>query len=235
MRWVWDATRRFPKRPHYELSELNDECEHLIEALLCQRHGAIRYPVTTEDLAVLIEQEAQDLDLYADLAAEGTGVEGVTYFDPGKRPRVAVSADLTNDDRRQNRLRTTLTHEFGHVHFHNFLWTLEAPSHELFEAATLSPRAARCHRDSIIDTRVTDWMEWQAAFACGALLMPARAVRTLVPSAILRRPESSTSSAGTTLIAQVQERFVVSADAARVRLSKLGYLMGDSAEVSLLR
>jgi len=233
MRWVWDATRRFPKRPHYELSELNDECERVVRDFLVERHGTATYPCSTNDLTVLLEREAADLDLFADLSGEGTAVEGVTYFEPGKKPRVAISADLSNDPRRENRLRTTLTHEFGHVHFHNFLWTVEAPTLALFDDA---PRVvqAKCNRDSILHAGAVDWMEWQAAYVCGAVLMPARAVRVLVPSSIVSRPESPDSSAVATLIAKVQARFLVSADAARVRLIKLGYLTPSQNEVPLL-
>jgi len=35
---------------------------------------------------------------------------------------VKISRELSADERRENRLRTTLTHEYGHVHFHNFLF-----------------------------------------------------------------------------------------------------------------
>jgi hypothetical protein len=30
-----------------------------------------------------------------------------------------------------------------------------------------------CKRDGIINARQSDWTEWQAGYACGALLMPA--------------------------------------------------------------
>jgi hypothetical protein len=36
-----------------------------------------------------------------------------------------------------------------------------------------------CYRDNILDAAQTDWMEWQAGYVCGALLMPASKVREL--------------------------------------------------------
>ena len=45
------------------------------------------------------------------------GEEGKTDF-RGKKPDVHISQELSNEPRYENRLRTTLAHEFGHVHFH---------------------------------------------------------------------------------------------------------------------
>ena len=36
-----------------------------------------------------------------------------------------------------------------------------------------------CYRDNILDAAQTDWMQWQAGYVCGALLMPASKVREL--------------------------------------------------------
>jgi len=103
MRWVRDTTGRFPRRPHYEQHELDAACDELV--------GARAEPkLSTDALMVLIERHAADLDLYADLSAEGADVEAVTDFVPGERPRVRISARLSESPRREHRLRTTLAH-----------------------------------------------------------------------------------------------------------------------------
>jgi len=122
MIWVKDKTGRFAQRPHYEPSELDLECESMMAEFLRGRHGKVCYPVSTDDLTVLIEKHVENLDLYADLSAEGTDVEGVTDFLLGKRPRVRISGNLVTRDWMANRLRTTLTHELGHVKFHTFMF-----------------------------------------------------------------------------------------------------------------
>src|ERR1700694_5925641 len=118
MKWVKDRTSRFSLRPHYLPAELDSECEKLISDFLYQRHGRIGYPVSTDDLTVLIETLTSDLDLYSDLSNEEGEVEGVTDFFSGRRPMVRISRHLTLDPGMNNRFRTTLTHELGHVKFH---------------------------------------------------------------------------------------------------------------------
>jgi hypothetical protein len=133
MKWVKDRTGRFTRRPHYLPAELDDECEQLITSFLKSRYGSIKYPITTDDLTVLIESLTDNLDLYADLAGEEGEVQGVTDFVPRRRPKVRIAKRLTEDKRMRNRLRTTLTHELGHVHFHSSLFDGER-SGDLFAA-----------------------------------------------------------------------------------------------------
>lgn len=214
MRWVRDLSGRFPKRPHYETGELDRACEDLIRELQATR--AARFPISTDDLSVLIEQRAADLDLYADLSEEGADVEAVTDFLPGERPRVRINHRLSEDSRRAHRLRTTLAHELGHVVFHNFIWWFDQGSLDAATATALSPR---CHGRQLAGT--ADWMEWQANYAAGALLMPLeRLTRTLGRAeAVWVR-----SSQGRDRIGLVQRTFDVSSQAAGVRLFQLGYL-----------
>jgi Zn-dependent peptidase ImmA (M78 family) len=84
---------------------------------------------------------------------------------------VSISIDLTEDTRRENRLRTTLTHEYGHVRFHAYLWDIEPPSPDLLRRLPNGNKII-CKRDTMIDAKQTDWMEWQAGYICGAILMP---------------------------------------------------------------
>ena len=125
MKWVPDRTGRFHRRPHYEPDELNKTCESLVSEFLQRRHGRVKYPVSTEDLTVLIESSAGDLDLYADLSGEEGEVEGVTDFFRSREPSVRIASRLSTDPRMENRLRTTLTHELGHVKLHAFMFEVE--------------------------------------------------------------------------------------------------------------
>jgi hypothetical protein len=54
MKWVRDATGRFPKRPHYLPEELDAECEKIVHDFLLNRYGRVEYPVRTDDLTVLL-------------------------------------------------------------------------------------------------------------------------------------------------------------------------------------
>lgn len=175
-RWIRDDTGRFERRPYYEADELDRECEAIVEAHLRRRHGEVRYPIATDELHVLIERHGARIDAYADLSEHGSDAEGMTKFVPDEPPLVMISRALATDPRRENRLRTTLAHEFGHVHFHGPLYA------ELFRkrsgnADCEGPAQGVCKRDDILDAPNTDWMEWQAGYVCGAILMPAAATR----------------------------------------------------------
>jgi len=236
VKYVSDQTGRFSQRPHYLPKELDRECESAIVDFLKEQNGEARFPVTTDDLTRMIERDTDDLDLYADLSGFGPTVEGLTEFRPGQKPFVKISAELSEDERRQNRLRTTLTHEWGHVRFHAYLWDLEPPRPDLLAH---SPDATRqiCKRETIINAKQTDWMEWQAGYVCGAVLMPLTRLQRLVGSYQeaqgLYGSLDAQSAHATRLIAEVQEAFGVSAEAARIRLLKLGLIGRADAGPSL--
>lgn len=226
MKWYLDPTGRFPQRPYYEGEELDRECEAIVAAFLKREHGAVAYPITTNDLTILIEREAGSLDLYADLSAQGEGVEGMTEFFRRGKPAVHVAAELLESGR-ENRLRTTLTHELGHIKFHGFLWTFEAP--QLPRGIGQAAPSPRCHRETIIGANQVDWLEWQAGYASGALLIPLSALKRTVREA---RKEAGVfgdvavgSPAGQEIIRKVQQGYQVSADAARVRLLQRRFLV----------
>jgi hypothetical protein len=236
VKYVPDRTGRFSQRPHYEPKELDRECENIIAGFLKERHGAAKYPVSTDDLTVLIERDSESLDQFADLSSYGRNVEGLTHFQPGRKPRVRISACLAGDENRQNRLRATLAHEYGHVRFHAYLWDLEPPGPDLLKS---NPNASMqiCYRDNILDAAQTDWMEWQAGYVCGALLMPASQVRELAGAYLeshgLFGVVGQRDLHGLALIESARTGFEVSADAARIRLLKLGILGAASAGPSL--
>ena len=84
VRMIPDKAGRFARRPFYDRRELDNECEGLIRDLLLKRRGEVEYPVSTDDLTMLIELHDADLDPYADLARFGQDVEGVTEFFPDR-------------------------------------------------------------------------------------------------------------------------------------------------------
>ena len=227
MRYVRDQTGRFAERPHYEPKELDIMFERIIVDFLKAQHGKVAFPISTDDLTVLIERDAEDLDPYADLSPYGDGVEGVTEFTPGRKPRVRIAEALATSDNHENRYRTTLTHEYGHVRLHGYLFSLSGSGPGLF-GTPAKPNVIACKRDTMVSAARTDWLEWQAGYACGAALMPATHAR-LVADGYRKNmdvygPVPATSLHGQALIDTLVERFQVSRDAARVRLSILGFL-----------
>ena len=242
MKLVPDRSGRFGMRPFYTPTELDAECEELISEFLARHRGRVEWPVRTDDLVTLLEEHVESVDLFADLTSLGAEVEGVTDFFPGNRPQVRIAATLSASPNQENRLRTTLTHELGHVHFHRYLFDLADQNGELFDrwagatkskgkagaepakggAAQASPQ---CRRETILDAKEVDWMEWQAGYACGAILMPRAPLRALVRAFGQQRSTLSDLMPGSPeadqLVANVATRFAVSRDAARIRLIKI--------------
>ena len=233
MRYVKDTTGRFSMRQHYEQAELDRECEKILTAFF---GGRIPVPIETDSLASLIERDTADFDPGADLSAYGADVEGVTEFLPPGKPKVRIVAELAYDEVRQNRYRTTLTHEYGHVHFHAHLFA-EPRGTDLFSSVPAKSGKQICKRDGIINARKADWMEWQAGYVCGALLMPLTALRRVVTAYQERHKlfgpvaERSIHAAG--LIDAIRSEFQVSADAAWVRLVQLSHLQPQAPDRSL--
>jgi hypothetical protein len=81
-----------------------------------------------------------------------------------------------------------------------------------------------CKRETMVNASKSDWMEWQAGHVCGAILMPAGIVKRFVKDTIAAAGDTALAALEGRLIAAVTERFEVSADAARVRLGRLGFL-----------
>ena len=175
MKYVSDKTGRFQRRPHYEPRELDDECDRIVNEFLNAKYGAIKFPISTDDLTCLIERDAADLDLYADLSREGQDVQRVTDFYPKGKPRVRIARELSAEPSRENRLRTTLTHEYGHVRFHDYVWKLDLNPADMLKEIP-SKVSPQCNRNALLDAPSTDWMEWQAGYISGAMLMPLSAV-----------------------------------------------------------
>ena len=63
--------------------------------------------------------------------------------------------------------------------FHGPLWAQKFANGDLLERGVNANKAIS-KRDNILDAQQSDWMEWQAGYISGALLMPATPVRRLV-------------------------------------------------------
>ena len=217
--------------------ELDSKCEATISAFLKNRHGSTEFPISTDDLTILLEQNANTLDLYAEPSGLGVDVEGVTDFYSSRKPDVRINKRLTEDARLENRLRTTLTHELGHVLLHGFMFDGAMRQDSLFDAAEKT-ESNQCKRATMLTASETDWMEWQAGFACGAYLMPITALTRTVQQFIQKGGVHGPTiflqtDTGTALIDEVVMAFSVSRDAAKVRLLQRGFL-AESTEVGSL-
>ncbi|MEH3147567.1 MAG: ImmA/IrrE family metallo-endopeptidase [Methylobacterium frigidaeris] len=233
--WVVDRTGRFGKRPYYREKDLDRACEVIVRRLLQDKVGRVRFPLTTDELCVLVEQHVSDLDVYADLTDDGFDVEGVTNFSVGVRPEIKVSQTLSASDTRENRYRTTLAHELGHAVFHDEVFQLRFAAGDLF----VERGGARvvCKRETMLDAPQVDWMEWQASYASGAFLMPREALTELLRPLVVASGKLTPFRIGTglsdQLIAAVSDAFAVSREAAKVRLIKLNYLSDKPVTATL--
>jgi hypothetical protein len=218
MKALRDPLGRPIQRLYFKTEVLDARCEGIIKSFMDRRSGGFRLPIPTDELTRLIEEEADDLDLYAQLP---DGVEGLTDFFADRRPKVRIAESLYRT-RSDHRLRTTLAHEFGHVNLHAPLWRRDGATADGHPAEP----SWTCARETIVDAPENDWMEWQAGYVCGALLMPASVVREWVQELAVRSnakpPFGVESPSGTELISIVAKGCDVSDLAARIRLLKLG-------------
>jgi Zn-dependent peptidase ImmA (M78 family) len=118
----------------------------------------------------------------------------------------------------------TIAHELGHVIFHNILFQLEQGFELFLNMQKTAP--TYCKRSTIV--RGGDWMEWQASYAAGAILIPIKTLRKVVEES---RQELQMSGAlpyddprSNSLSAIVCEAFDVSGEAAKVRLLQTGHI-----------
>lgn len=195
---------------------LDRRCEGIMREFMNRRSGGYRLPIPTDELIRLLEERAEKVDTYAELPE---GIDGQTLLFYDRRPIVKI-AERIYRTRSDHRVRTTATHEFGHVWLHAPLWR-EAGA----RMAGSGGPVWSCHRDNIVNAAKTDWVEWQAGWVSGAILMPASSLREWAGEYAARfgmnSPVAVNSQAGSALIMRVVEECDVSILAARVRLSKL--------------
>jgi Zn-dependent peptidase ImmA (M78 family) len=209
MKNVFDNLHGFEERPHYESEELDRMFEKIACSFLKKKYGKVIFPISTDDLTTLIEGDVADLDQYADLSKYGDNVEGMTEFSRTGKPRVFISNSV---HQHENRLRTTLAHEYGHVILHNYLFGMADVN--LSKVPNGKKNTIYCFRDAILPRGKADWMEWQAGYASGALLMPKSQVVNVINSL-------SSNAQSDDKITCVMKQFAVSKDAATVRLKIL--------------
>jgi Zn-dependent peptidase ImmA (M78 family) len=220
MKLLRDPLGRPIKRLYFKTEELDERCERIVAEYMDQRSDGFRLPISTDDIIRMIEAEAEDLDLYADLSEN---VDGYTDYFADRNPDVKISERLA-PSRYENRLRMTLGHEYGHVRFHAPLWRKSGSDLDRRPAA----RSWRCERNTIVTAPENDWMEWQAAYIGGALLMPRSYLFQWAGEIAMREgktpPLHVDSDLGQAMIARTVRRCRVSEQAARVRLLRLGLL-----------
>lgn len=235
VRWIKDATGRFPRRPYYEDDEFEDECDAIISAHFRAQHTEPCFPIPTNELVILLEKEVSIVDIYSELEQ---GVDGQTDFNPDGKTVVQIARDLGEQEFRENRLRTTLTHELAHIKFHEHLFRAKALQPPLFAFEQGPINSASCQRATILDGPGTDWLEWQAGFASTAMLMPRMQLRRIVQETVeqtgARSPILLSSLYGRHLVRRIRQAFQVSEEAATIRLLRLNLAVRSSAHVPLL-
>lgn len=131
-----------------------------------------------------------------------------------------------SDPRYENRLRMTLGHEYGHVWFHAPLWRNSKSGDEQPDDPQWT-----CHRDRIVAAREIDWMEFQAAYIGGALLMPKNPLclwaHEITASEAKEPPLDAGRDLGSPLIERVINGCHVSPEAARIRLLRCNCSASD--------
>jgi Zn-dependent peptidase ImmA (M78 family) len=224
MKYLRDPLGRPIRRLYLRTELLDKRCEGIIREFMNRRSGGFRLPIPTEELERLIEERADFLDTYADLPA---GIHGKTSLFYDQKPEVRI-AERIQRGASDHLVRTTMCHEFGHVWLHGPLWR-EAG---LVKRGTPGP-IWTCNRDALIQASQKDWMEWQAGWVSGGILMPATILRAwaaeLAAGANVKLPFPVMSRESGKLIYLVAKRCDVSQLAARVRLVKLGLLVESSS------
>ena len=217
MKLLRDPLGRPIKRLYFTAEELDERCERKIADFMDRHCGGFRLPIPTDDIVRMIEADTEDLDLYADLPE---GVDAHTDYFVDRKPRVKV-AERLSDPRYQNRLRTTLAHEYGHVWLRAPLWWKPAPNADRRPTA----RSWRCEDETIVTAPDNDWMEWQTGDVCGALLMPRTEMMSLANAIASRNstnlPLRLETEVVPEMIAHVMRGCRVSEQAARIRHARL--------------
>jgi Zn-dependent peptidase ImmA (M78 family) len=228
LRYTKDTTGRFDQRPHFEPDDIEDLCQKTLFGFVATTIGSLQYPISTDILTKLIESLTEDLDLFTNMADYdlADGVEGFTEYSFNSKPSVYINQRLSLHRYLETRLRTTLSHETGHVILHGPLFKRGSQCRLLRS----TEEWARPSPTTIAQRSVSrDWMEWQANYAMGALLMPRDAINELASwygqKYGFQPPFQLRTGHAQDLIKYTAKKFFVSNDAAEVRLKHLFYLL----------
>jgi IrrE N-terminal-like domain len=223
VKWIPDDSGRFTTRPWYSQAYLDQRCEHILFEFLNELYGHITLPLPTGALIKLIERDAKELNLHADLTQVEPRILGVTDFEPPTKPKVSIAGKLYRDPHAAHLFRFTLAHEYIHVRAHGPLYQ---------QAGSARRQANRCAVDETLGLRPkVDWMEWHSNYGAGALLMPLSRLKLTAEVCLGRggtAPLGVDSPKANDLIQRISEAFDVSPEAVRVRLIQLAYLTSES-------
>ncbi len=216
------SRKRQPRPLYFTREQLDDLCEKIIFDFCMERYGQELNPVPTEALLQLLEQHAHDVDQLAELPES---VHGVTHYYWDRKPDVQIAAELTRQHWRETRRRSTITHECSHAIQHAPLWRELGPENPGDGPVAQS---CRCQYTDDSHDQWDDWMEWQARYMSGALLMPksrvCRLAEKLARDKGLKLPLEAGSPSSVYLVEHVVIAFHVSRDTATVRLKQLGLI-----------
>jgi Zn-dependent peptidase ImmA (M78 family) len=227
MRYERDSTGRFNRRPHYDALWIDEYCESIITDYVSGIGSDLGWPISTNTLTTMIEKDVDELDLYTNMKEHGlnSSVDGFTEYKFTGKPSVFINEKLSSKPYFEHRLRTTLMHEYGHVLLHSPLFRPDSPCKllklpEQWERPTpltLSQRASS-----------KDWMEWQANYAMGALLMPRTAVNELAGWYARKYgfapPFARKTGHARDLVQSTCKQFLVSEEAALIRLKQMFFI-----------
>ena len=115
MKWVRDRTGRFERRPYYYQQEIDVQCEEVLASYWKDRGKSPTFPISTDDLTVLIRNHELNPD-----ASNGPfgrknglfeGVDSSKVFDDGrgKTPGLGGTTTVVYDTRRQQVVRQFLS------------------------------------------------------------------------------------------------------------------------------
>ena len=96
MNWVKDSTGRFLRRPYYSPQEIEARCEATIIDHLTGRHGAVEFPITTDDLiGGVVKPIVFSLIIGTIACRQGLSTEGGTVGVGRSTTRAVVMASIT--------------------------------------------------------------------------------------------------------------------------------------------
>jgi hypothetical protein len=73
MKLLRDPLGRAIPRLFFKLEELDEQCQQIVADFMDRHSGGFRLPLPTDDIIRMIENETDDLDMYADLPEELDG------------------------------------------------------------------------------------------------------------------------------------------------------------------
>ena len=88
MKLLRDPLGRPIPRLYFDIDELDEECERIVRNFMDRYSAGFSLPVPTDDMIRMVEMEADDLDMYADLPEE---LDGYTDFFFEGKPRVRIA------------------------------------------------------------------------------------------------------------------------------------------------